>query len=261
MSYQPPSSSKYAAPLDLGFGVRPTNPFSRSSNEDFQAASAFQSRRGGSSSSDRNEGDWTSFGAGKRQRQQEREEARAAAKPSVVIDVNRNHLSAFVQAAAGSLPAAPEEKWSQSAIRSKPIAAVTTPAPKKSYEELFPTLGGSNKATLSKTNSSTSFADLMKKRVAEEEEARRQAALEEERQTRQREEEERQNRMTGIVHRINLSRKTRVFEDADEDEDNHDLDTDVYGFRRSTFNANDNADYFEEADADDDIERRTPPYA
>lgn len=251
MAYQPPTSSKYGPALQIADPNKPS-PFARTrAGFNANASSAFQSRPTEAASTD-----WTSFGANKRARAV-REEAATPRAP--IVDTQRNSLSAFVQAATGALPPAPEEKWSQSAIR-RPAAKSVAPAPEKSYEDLFPTLGkktpSSSNLAMAKSESteSLSFADLMKKRVREEEEANRLRALEEERLARQREEEERQNHMMGIVRRIRLGNNVRAFDTPDDDEmegDDNDLDADVYGFRRTTY-AND--------EYDDDIRSTTPPY-
>jgi hypothetical protein len=183
-----------------------------------------------------------------------------------MIDTQRNSLSAFVQAVTGSLPPAPEEKWSQSAIRKPSVATKPEPAAEKSYEDLFPTLGkktpSSGNLSKSESTESLSFADLMKKRVREEEEANRLRTLEEDRLARQREEEERQNRMMGIVRRIRLGNNARAFETPEEDDTpcENDLDADVYGFRQTHYAQQ---DYEEDAydTHDEDVRSTTPPYA
>jgi hypothetical protein len=164
--------------------------------------------------------------------------------------------SAFVYAAELGLGDA-DEPFKMSAFARKRAAAAAAaaapakPEPKKqTYEEMFPSLGGSSRSAASaapapapaaKASGKPTLAEIMKRRVAEEAvEAERQAALESDRKEKARIEAIERARLRGLrVNRLGNYVTFNSTEDVDDGEAymSGDLDYDAYGVKRKELTA------------------------
>ena len=155
--------------------------------------------------------------------------------------------SAFASAAELGLGDVSDDPFKLSAFARKRAAAVTAtvekpPEPKKqTYEEMFPTLGGpSTKAPAPRpaaphtASAKPTLAEIMRRRVAEEEvEEARKAALEKERADRARLDAAERARLRGL-HGVRMSNYISYTDEAEEEEmhAHEDLDYDAYGTKR-----------------------------
>jgi len=103
-------------------------------------------------------------------------------RPSMVLPVRANNLGSIMEHFLG--PSEPNHTYNGSALTQRRVAAAKTPAPIKMEEMAWPELSAPK--TTGSSKSGMSFADMMKKRVAEEEakaalEAQEKAMLESER--------------------------------------------------------------------------------
>jgi hypothetical protein len=154
--------------------------------------------------------------------------------------------SAFATAAELGLGDDTEVGYGMSALaRKRAEAATKPPEPKKqSFEEMFPALGGPSKAkapatvtTAAKAPGKQTLAEIMRKRVAEEEaDAARKAAIERERELAARAEASERARLRGLRAGRNTNFISYADDDDEETEDfvpvGGDLDYDAYGVKR-----------------------------
>ena len=165
-------------------------------------------------------GNWSSFG--KRQVPEAPKPTDAA--PSTMYHP-RNSLMSHIETMIPNMPVAPADKWQQSAIRRK---KTPPPAPEKTFEELFPSLG-STSAHSAAPKPVLSMADRMKQKLKEEEEERqrKEAELALEKKNRKKE----NYHVIGLRNLSNFQQKLEMDDDMEEDYDS--LDHDVYGINKS----------------------------
>ena len=178
-----PSNDTFAA-----FG-KPPRPENRGFSNDAMSAFGKQPNRSESGGFDTNAFSKTSqnrsgfdsaasaaFGKKPTRRQEE------DSRPSMVLPVRANNLGSIMEHFLG--PSEPNHTYNGSALTQRRVAAAKTPAPIKMEEMAWPELSAPK--TTGSSKSGMSFADMMKKRVAEEEakaalEAQEKAMLESER--------------------------------------------------------------------------------
>jgi hypothetical protein len=153
-----PESRGFSNDAMSAFGKQPTR--SESGGFDTNAFSKNSQNRSGFDSA-------ASAAFGKKPSRRQEEDSR----PSMVIPARANNLGSIMEHFLG--PSDPDRTYNGSALTQRRVAAAKVPEPVKMEEMAWPTLTAPK--TTASSKSGMSFADMMKKRVAEEE---AQAALE-----------------------------------------------------------------------------------
>jgi hypothetical protein len=175
--------------------------------------------------------------------------------------------SAFAAAAELGLGDDAEVGYGMSALARKRAEAAAAKPPeqkKQTFEEMFPALGGPAKAAAAapaptKSSGKPTLAEIMRKRVAEEEaEALRKAAIERERELAARAEASERARLRGLRAGRNTNFISYTGDDDEETEDfipvEGDLDYDAYGAKRKELTGPERPEEPSESSSEDDVE-------